>query len=76
MVAAVALLVGRPVPEDVAVVGETDAAGGVVGCVGADEGDDAETILRLAQLNHVRRVFVPASSESGRQVRVEERGPG
>lgn len=67
VVAAAATWLGRSVPGHVAIIGETDATGGVVGRLG-DEGD-AETVLRLAHFNGVRLVLVPASSESGRQVR-------
>ena len=45
-----------------------DAAGGVVGRVGRDGEGDALTLLRLAQMNGVRLLLVPASSASGRQV--------
>ena len=68
VVAAAALWLGVEVPAQVAVVGEVDAAGGLVGRLGETSGADAQTLLKLSNINGIRLLVVPASSESGRQV--------
>ena len=67
VLAAALLWLGVPaVGQDVAVVGEVDAAGHVVGEIGSV--DDASTVLRLAKMNGIRLVIVPSASASGREV--------
>lgn len=68
VVAAAALWLGVEVPGDVSVVGEVNAAGGLVGRTGDATGADAQTLLKLAHTNGIRRLLLPASSATGQQV--------